>query len=124
HARTRGGPRMRNRTPTFKADQHWWIRHWHGAMRRSHERDHKLPGELRDLGLGDRARLRRAGSLIDLASDPATMALVAGLVKRATDGRLRDEPLNYGRLGIVAGVLAHVESDENATGTRGAKPGD
>jgi CRISPR system Cascade subunit CasB len=67
--------------------------------------------------------LRRARSRIELASDPATMALVAGLVKRAKDGRLRDEPENYERLGIVAGVLAYVESDERTPEGRVAKAG-
>lgn len=101
---------MRSRLPTFNDAQHRWIRLWHAAMRRKHERPH-LPSQLLPLGLGDRARLRRAPTQIDLVSAQATMILAQGLVSRA-NGRLpKDSGVDYGRLGVVAGVLACVDED-------------
>jgi hypothetical protein len=58
---------MKSRLSTFNSAQHRWIRQWHAAMRRPHERKPSPPPELWHLGLGDRARLRRAATLIDLA---------------------------------------------------------
>ena len=71
---------MRNRIPTLVPEQHRWIRQWHAAMRRRREQPRELPALLRGMGLADRARLRRATTELDLASDEATMLLAHGLV--------------------------------------------
>lgn len=106
---------MKPRLPTFNPAQHQWIRDWHAAMRRSHERKPPPSESLRHLGLGDRARLRRTAALVDLASDEATLLLVHGLIGKADQGGPDDSGDTYARLGVVAGVLAVVDEDERKT---------
>jgi CRISPR system Cascade subunit CasB len=53
---------------------------------------------------------------MDLVSDQATMILVQGLVNRANGRMPKDSDVDYGRLGIVAGVLACIDEDRGQAG--------
>lgn len=107
---------MRPRNPAFKGpQQHQWIRQWRAAMSRR-DKSHgtqavSIPAELRRLSLGDRARLRRIPTGVELAGDPAVLLLVRGLVQRTQNGMPTDSALDHYRLGLVAGVLASVDED-------------
>ncbi|HET9066225.1 MAG TPA: type I-E CRISPR-associated protein Cse2/CasB [Gemmatimonadales bacterium] len=115
---------MRNRFSTFNSDQHYWVRQWHGALRRHEDKSASLAKELRRLDLGDRARLRRAGNGLDLVGEPAVHLLVSGLIERRQDRRSpRDSETDYYRLALVAGVIVEVNDDLHSPATLGRRLG-
>lgn len=110
--------------------QHSWLRQWWQALQPREDGPAIRTDELRSLGSGDRARLKRCSNLDDLLMEPATHRLVGRLMDlEAKKTYSHFSPVDYSPLALLAGALAQVVQD-TADGTSlaarlgDAKPGD
>ena len=90
-----------------------WLRDWCRALRAEADPVRGFPPELFALGRGDRARLKRAGSIEELETERAANLLVARLLRGEWNNnfarsRFQTDP---SALLMVSGVLARVKSD-------------
>lgn len=103
---------MKSRKPRLNLVQRRRVQDWWRALQPRGEGDAPLPGDLRHLGRGERARLRRCTDAQELLTHAATLQLANRLIALDEEKRwLRDEAHSYERLAWVAGVLAYVKED-------------
>ncbi len=109
-----------------------WLRAWWGALQQASGPETKIPPELRGLGRGDRARLRRADSMEELETERAANLLVASLLRGEWERHMAKASFegDPSALLMVAGVLSVVKTDSNDGKSLarklgvGAKPGE
>lgn len=98
--------------PQLNPAQRQWVREWWRALQPIPLGEAQPPGNLRGLGRGARAELRRCNHATEVVTQSAFFPLAKKLIE-LSDGKLQNDMADYERIAWVAAVLSHIKTNLN-----------